>query len=246
MTSLTDRPVHTVPVRPRYLGEPLNSKRARVVMVEDHILLAESLRMAWSTEGFEVFLVSPYGGAQEALLLPRILNANPDIVVLDLNLGSATNGALLVPPLRRAGIQVLVLTGSTDKLRWGAVLAAGASGVVAKAASLEEITGALHRLAAGEPVMSPTLRSQLVRQWYAHNQATARPLVGLDRLSSRERQVLKALASGKRVREIADSFFVSEATVRSHVKSILSKLGVNSQIAAVAVLHQAQRQPAGY
>lgn len=197
--------------------------------------------MAWGAAGFDVVLVPPSNGSSANHVLPVILDLAPDVVVLDLHLGSGVNGAALLPALSGAGHRVMVLTGSHDRLRWGAALAAGATDVVSKSASLSELTESLRRVQSGRPVIPPPLRAELIHQWQAYKESRAATPSALERLSARERQVLTELATGRLVREIAERLFLSEATVRSHVKAILSKLGVRSQIAAVAVLNQAQR-----
>lgn len=243
MTSIIDGPI----IAQRGPADRVTVRRAtpllNIVMVDDHVLLAESLRLAWRTDVLDMSIVPPRGEATDlGRLLAMILEQKPDLVVLDIHLGRNLDGTELIAPLRRAGVKVLVLTSSNDQIRWGRCLVEGAVGVVSKSARLDEITGALHRAAQGLPVNNPAQRAELVHLWYVQSETSRQAPRGLDQLSARERQVLTALAAGRRVREIATEFFVSEATVRSHVKSILSKLGVNSQIAAVAVLHQAQAQ----
>jgi two-component system, NarL family, nitrate/nitrite response regulator NarL len=209
----------------------------RVALVEDHLLLAESLHMALSTAGFETATVpADLTGAQTSGLLERVLEVDPRVVLLDLDLGSAGDAVPLIRPLTGAHADVVVVTGSTDHRRWGECLAHGACAVLPKAAPLETIIDTVHRVVSGSPAMSEAERCRLIHGWYTWRSEDNSLRTRLDRLSPREGQVLATLATGRRVRDIALEAYVSEATVRSQVKSILAKLGVTSQIAAVAIV----------
>jgi two-component system, NarL family, nitrate/nitrite response regulator NarL len=209
----------------------------RVALVEDHLLLAESLHMALSAAGFEVGTV-PAGlpDTTAAGLLECVTRLHPRVVLLDLDLGSAGDGVPLIRPLTGAHMAVAVVTASTDTIRWGQCLAHGARTVLPKAAPLETIVEAVLRIVAGEPAMTAAHRNELIRAWHTWRSEDQSLRSRLDRLTPREGQVLANLATGKRVRDIALEAYVSEATVRSQVKAILAKLGVTSQIAAVAIV----------
>lgn len=212
----------------------------RVVLVEDHRLLAQSMVIALSAGGFDVAAVAPAPPADDQSdLFQRIVASRPDVVLLDLDLGAAGDGAPLIGPLHRAGSAVVVVTAATDLIRWGECLARGARTVLPKSAPLEEITDTIRHISAGRAVISPVRRSELVRRWHQRNSQGQNARDRLSRLTPRERHVLAALVAGKRVREISVESVVSEATVRSQVKSVLAKLRVTSQIAAVATARNA-------
>lgn len=219
---------------------PGTTERTRVALVEDHALLAEALLVSLAPEGFEVSSVriSPRPEEQPNLLR-SILAVEPQVVLLDLDLGAAGDGGALIQPLTRSGCRVVVLTAWPDPARWGACVAAGALTVLNKSTPLHGIVEVIQRVAQGLPVMSRDRRDQLIARWRDARNDDVDRRTRLDRLTPREAHVLGELLHGKRVREVAQEAFVSEATVRTHVKSILAKLGVSSQLAAVALARDA-------
>lgn len=216
------------------------STATRVALVEDHALLAEALLVSLSPEGFEVTSVRipPRPEGSDALL-DSVLALNPQVVLLDLDLGAGGDGGTLIQPLTRAGCRVVVLTAWSEPARWGACVAAGALTVLNKSTPLQVIVEVIQRVAQGLPVMSRDRREQLIAVWREARTDDDDRRSRLDRLTPREAHVLGELLQGKRVREVAQTAFVSEATVRTHVKSILAKLGVSSQLAAVALARDA-------
>lgn len=219
-------------------------QRVKVAVVEDHTLFAESLVLALGLEGYDVRRV-PLGepGRDISTLLPQILRSNPRVVLLDLDLGRHGNGARLVEPLTRSRTAVLVVTANTDRSRWGEVLALGARNVLPKSAPLNDIAANIRKVSQGLPVMDGETRAELIRSWYAEQEAVRDARNKLDLLTRRECQVLGHFMEGRQVREIAHLSVVSEATVRTQVKSILAKLGVSSQIAAVGLARRARWSP---
>lgn len=212
----------------------------RVALVEDHAILAEALLVSLAPEGFEVTSIplSPAADEQRGLLA-AILRTRPEVVLLDLDLGAAGDGGALIGPLTRSGCRVVVLTAWTDPARWGACVAAGAVTVLNKSTPLQVIVEVIERVVQGLPVMSREYRDQLVTLWREARHDDHDRCSRLGRLTPREAHVLRELVQGKRVREVAQDAFVSEATIRTHVKSILAKLGVGSQLAAVALARDA-------
>ena len=208
--------------------------QCEVAIVEDHTLLAESLAMAMRLRAFNVVVIE-IGERGLASIQHDLLAAQPGAVLLDLDLGAGNrDGVTLVEPLTAVGIDVLVLTGSRDPVRFGECLAAGARAVLAKATPLDEIVRALREVTAGREVVEPSARSDLIRCWQAHRQADQQRRERFDRLTQREGEVLLDLVRGLRTSDIAAAAYVSKYTVRTQVKSILSKLEVGSQIEAVA------------
>ena len=171
-------------------------------------------------------------------LFAACLRYGPEVVLLDLDLGPRFEGADLITPLTAAGVSVVVVTGSPDHAEWGDCLHRGAAAVVSKNAPLDEIREVVRLLARGLPGMPPARRQQLLDRWRATADRTDGDAERLGRLTPRERAVLDELADGRRIQEIAVADHVSEATVRTQVKAILTKLEVNSQLAAVSLLHQ--------
>ncbi len=218
--------------------------RTRVTVIEDHLLFAESLVIALELEGYDVRLM-PLGepGRSVGTLLPAILRSNPRIVLLDLDLGLHGNGVRLVEPLTRAGAAVIVVTGSVERSRWGEAMAHGARRVMPKSSPLNEIAATIRRVSQGLPVTSLEERTELMRVWHAEQASVRDARARLERLTRRESEVLAHFLEGRQVREIAALSVVSEATVRTQAKAILSKLGVSSQLAAVGMARQAGWAP---
>ena len=213
---------------------------ASVAIVEDHALLAESLLLALSLEGFNVTVVPLSQSTTSATdLLHSILTLRPRVVLLDLDLAATGDGAPLIEPLTRAGCSVVVVTASGDLARWGECLSRGARTVLAKSTPLREITDTIRRVTEGLPVLSDTRRAELVQDWQRRRAEVSTRRARLARLTPREEEVLLGLMRGKRVHDIAEEGHVSEGTVRTQVKAVLAKLGVTSQIAAVAVTRDA-------
>lgn len=216
----------------------------RVALVEDHALFAESLDVALTLEGYDVHRipVSPSIGSA-SLLLPTILRAHPHIVLLDLDLGSAGNGARLIEPLTRSGVFVAVVTASAEAARWGECLRYGARTVLCKTSPLNSILSTVRRLNEGLPVMSREERESLLRSYQQEKNEMQLVRLRLEELTPRERDILGHLMEGHAVRDIARMGVVSEATVRTQVKSILAKLNVSSQLAAVGAAHHVNWHP---
>lgn len=211
----------------------------RVLIIEDHVLFGESLELALSLEGYDVRrLPLPEEGGSMATLRSAALRANARIVLLDLDLGRFGDGTSLIGPLSRAGANVVVVTASGDQARWGGCVRIGARKVISKTRPLQEALTTVRRLHQGLPVMSPEELEALLHAWHLRRKETEEKRHRLERLTPREKQVLSALLQGLSVREIATRGYVSEATVRTQVKSILAKLEVSSQLAAVGLANQ--------
>ena len=211
----------------------------RVLIVDDHVLFAESLELALSLEGYDVRrLELPEEGGSMATLRSLALRANPRTVILDLDLGRFGDGANLIPSLAHAHINVVVVTASQELGRWGQCMRLGARKVLTKSGALQQALSTVRRLHQGLPVTTREELESLLDAWSHQSQVDDDIRRRLDRLTPRERQVLEALMEGRTVRTISQDSVVSEATVRTQVKSILNKLEVSSQLAAVGMANQ--------
>jgi two-component system, NarL family, nitrate/nitrite response regulator NarL len=216
----------------------------RVLIVEDHVLFAESLELVLSVEGYDVRRVPvPTDARAPSAVAAGVIRLRPRIVLLDLDLGGFGDGIRLISPLARAGANVVVVTASTDKARWGEAVRCGARKVLPKSGPLNDIRATVRRISQGLPVMDREEREELLAVWHEQRADNQEMQTRIEQLTARERQVLGHLVHGRTVREIANVGVVSEATVRTQVKSILSKLEVSSQIAAVGVAHQLGWRP---
>jgi two-component system, NarL family, nitrate/nitrite response regulator NarL len=216
----------------------------RIVVVDDHALFRESLELTLTIEGYDVRTVLvPEDDRDDGSLLARVLRQRPRLVLLDLDLGPWGDGVALVEPLARSGVDVVVLTAVADRSRWGEAARCGARKVLSKAAPLRDCLAVVRRLQQGMAVTTVEERENLIRHFMderAHAHELRRRISGL---TAREAQVLGQLMLGRTVREIAAGWRVSEATVRTQVKSILAKLGVTSQLAAVGLAHKVGWRP---
>lgn len=229
------------------MTEPRGSRRDfRVAIVEDHSLFAEALEIAVELEGYDVRRIPLLPGVHSPTsMIAPVLRTRPRVALLDLDLGDYGNGIRLIAPLSREGVAVVVVTASTDMPRWGEALWNGARVVLSKSAGLNEVLSTLRRLHGGLSVLAVEDRERLLEAWHGQSKAIQGLRAQLDRLTRREAEVLGSLMAGKQVRDIAEASVVSEATVRSQVKTILAKLGVSSQLAAVGVAHKADWRPPG-
>lgn len=195
--------------------------------------MVEALEACLEAEGYEV-MAAPLENHESVLGVAA--RSKPDVVLLDIDLGSTIGDcAVLVQPLVRLGSTVVVVSAITEEARIGALMEKGAAGFVPKTRSFEAVSAAVAAAVAHRPVMG----EQELRHVRTELEAARRRNGALERLSPRETEILTDLASGKTACEVAEGAYVSEYTVRAQIRSILTKLDVNSQLAAVAVAHRA-------
>lgn len=195
----------------------------RVVVVEDHPVTRMGV-VALLGQDERIEVVGEAGAGEDALEV--VAREHPDVVVTDLRLGDGLDGVGVTSAVRgtRPAPAVLVLTTyDTDRDIVRAV-EAGAAGYLLKDADPARITDAVIRAAAGGTVLSPDLAQRVVAR-------ISRPQADL---SAREVEILAAVARGLSNREIARSLVISEATVKTHLVHVFTKLDVDSRTAAVA------------
>jgi DNA-binding NarL/FixJ family response regulator len=207
----------------------------RLLLVDDHRLLVETLQVSLLQAGFAVS-VSPCGSFDE--VLAEATAVRPTLVVLDLDLQGAGYGYDLIAPLRGLGAEVLVLTGTVDRIELARCLEAGALGIASKANGFGSVLDQIRRAADGESVTPITEKTQLLADLSAHRRAEDKRKAPFEALSARERDVLRQIVEGQQAAAIAKTSYVSLATVRTQIRSILMKLDVTSQVAAVALARQ--------
>jgi DNA-binding NarL/FixJ family response regulator len=208
----------------------------RVLVVEDHPLVATGLELALRARGWMVHTVD---GPDEATVLAVAGRLQPDCVLLDLHLGDDLGSGLdLVAPLQATGAPVVMLTAETDVYLLASCVEAGAEGWIGKDAFVDRIVTSVEDVLAGRPLLGAAAREALLDDLRVRRESLTRALTPFERLTPRERRVLGGLAEGLSADEIATSHYVSLTTVRSQVKAILQKLGVRSQLAAVAMVNR--------
>jgi DNA-binding NarL/FixJ family response regulator len=198
----------------------------RVLIVDDHPVVRQGLRALLSVQdGFCVVGDADDGPA--ALSLAASLR--PDIVLLDLKL-PGLDGIKVLESLRSSDARVLVLTSATEPERARKAVRAGAAGVLYKDIDPDALVRAIRSVHDGNLLLAAEAAGSVL-QGGAGNRS--------DALTSREQEVLAAIAEGRSNREIARLLQVSEKTVKAHVSSVLAKLGVQdrTQAAVYAVRH---------
>lgn len=214
------------PERGDHLGNILD-----VCVIDDHALLAESVVMALRSAD-----IAAYSLAFDTPKLSEVIIArDPSLVLLDLFLGSESVPSLdTLVALKKAGLQVLIVTATFDRLLHARCLELGAIGIVVKSEPIDALIQAVEHGLRNETVMSKSKSSALLAELVTSRQrSTERSL--FDSLTGREREVLFGLTNGHPAGWIARQHGTSLVTVRTHVRSILHKLGVHSQLEAVSM-----------
>ena len=176
-------------------------------------------------------------------ILALVQEQQLNVILLDLDLGAFGTSIRLISPLCELGCQVIMLTGSTERPIWGACIEAGAVSVVTKDISCDELVSRVTELLDDVAERRQTERFELLEVLRSHRAEERERLAPFAQLTVREHQVLVALMEGMSADEIAAATYVSLATVRTHIRSILQKLGVNSQLGAVALALRAGWAP---
>jgi two-component system, NarL family, nitrate/nitrite response regulator NarL len=200
---------------------------ARVLIVDDHPLTRGALASLLASNDFDV-VGQAAGGAEAIGLAGELL---PDLIVLDLTMPDM-DGLEALPRLREAApaAEVVVLTASEDDGNLLAAIRGGAAGYLLKSEPPERIVGFLRGVSQGDVALSGHIARRLFEQVRGGGrQGDAVPESIAGALSARELEVLLLLDQHLGTDEIAQRLIISEHTVRSHVKSLLSKLGVSSR-----------------
>jgi DNA-binding NarL/FixJ family response regulator len=221
----------------RSLHADKGSVATRILIVDDHPLTREALAALCSQNGFEV--VGHAADGDEAIESARELQ--PDIVLLDLSM-PGLDGLAALPQLRAAAAdcEVVVLTASGTEEDLLSAIRAGAAGYLLKTEPPERIVEFLNGVAKGEAALSGAIARRLLEQIREGRLDQGVPDSVAETLSAREVEVLLLLDEHLGTDEVAKRLFISEHTVRSHVKSLLRKLEVSSRREALERLAQAR------
>jgi DNA-binding NarL/FixJ family response regulator len=200
--------------------------RIRVSVVDDHIRLVESLRLAWG-RGSRLRVLGPFVPGVAAL------RAAPDVIVVDLERDDGHGlGALVEVCDAVHDVRVIAATTERDPELGSAIVTAGASGLLPSWGDPAEMEDAIRRAVAGELVLPDDHLSSLVDRLRAVRTHVTEA-ANLDSLTARELEVLRLLSDGRSTVEIAALLGISPMTVQSHVKNVLAKLGVHLKVEAV-------------
>jgi DNA-binding NarL/FixJ family response regulator len=210
---------------------------SRVLVVDDHPVTRDALAALLSSHGFEIAGVAADG--EEAIAAAGA--TQPDLVLLDLSM-PGLDGLSALPLLRGAApnCEIVVLTASGTEENLLAAIRGGAAGYLLKSESPERIAGFLEGVSQGEAALSGPVARRLLEQVRSGRRGSGVPDRIASLLSAREVEVLLLLDEHHSTDEIAHRLFISEHTVRSHVKSLLRKLGVSSRREALEQLANAR------
>ncbi|HYU57114.1 MAG TPA: response regulator transcription factor [Actinomycetota bacterium] len=213
------------PVRPE--GE-----RLKVLIVDDHALFRRGLLMTLEAEE-DIEVVGEAADGNEAV--DKSVELMPDVVLMDVRMPKHS-GIEATEQIRDLvpSAKILVLTNSEEEADLYDAIKAGASGYLLKEISIEEVAEAIRSVQAGQSRISPAMASKLLNEFAAMSKRPPeQPQLPAPRLTDREMEVLTLVAKGMNNREIAGQLFISENTVKNHIRNILEKLHLHSRMEAV-------------
>ena len=204
--------------------------KIRVLIAEDERLTRDALARLLALED-DIEIVGQVGDGEQAL---RLLKERlPDVLLTDINMPKM-NGIELTQHVKQEAphIHVCILTIYHDDANVFQAIKAGATGYVLKDSPLEETVATIRTLAEGGSRLHPSIAARVLTEFNRISTQRTADLKLFAELTDREIEVLKEVATGKRNREIADTLFISEKTVKNHLSNILSKLQVNDRTEA--------------
>jgi two-component system NarL family response regulator len=208
-------------------GDPI-----RVLIVDDHALFRRGLQMVLQQET-DIEVVGEAGDGAEAAT--RAAETTPDIVLMDVRMprrgGIEATGAIkdVVPSAK-----IIMLTISDEEGDLYDAIKAGAMGYLLKEIPVEEVASAIRAVHGGQSLISPSMASKLITEFATMRRGDDPRQLPAPRLTERELEVLKLVAKGLANRDIAKQLYISENTVKNHIRNILEKLQLHSRIQAVA------------
>ena len=209
-------------------GEPI-----RVLIVDDHALIRRSLELALTAEADIEVVGEASDGEEAAELAGRLL---PDVVLMDVRMPrrsgiEATRNIKESVPSTR----IIMLTVSDEEEDLFEAIKAGATGYLLKDVQIDEVPDAVRGVHEGQSLINPAMAAKLISEFasMSRKEAERPPQLPVPRLTDREMEVLRLVAKGMNNREIAKQLFISENTVKNHVRNILEKLQLHSRMEAV-------------
>jgi DNA-binding NarL/FixJ family response regulator len=211
---------------------PAGDEPIKVLIVDDHALFRRGIAMVLEQEK-DIELVGEAGDGAEAVAI--VTTTLPDVVIMDVGMPrrggiEATQQIKDISPHTK----VVMLTAHDEEADLYDSIKAGASGYLLKDLPMEEIAAAIRSVQAGQSMISPSMASKLLTEFATMVKKTdEKPVAAQPRLTEREMEVLRLVAKGRNNRDIAKELFISENTVKNHIRNILEKLQLHSRMQAV-------------
>ena len=208
------------------------SEPIRVLVVDDHALFRRGLEMVLAQEP-DIEVVGEAGDGAEAV--ERAEELLPDVVLMDIRM-PRRSGIEACTAIKGAvpSAQIIMLTISDEEADLYEAIKAGATGYLLKEISIDEVATAIRAVAGGQSLISPSMASKLISEFaQLVKRDDDRQQVPAPRLTERELEVLRLVARGMNNRDIARQLFISENTVKNHIRNILEKLQLHSRMEAV-------------
>ncbi|MFZ7260716.1 response regulator [Avibacterium avium] len=202
--------------------------KMKILLIDDHPLMRRGIKQLLELdETFEVF--GDAGSGAEGINLA--LQTSPDLIILDLNM-KGLSGIDTLKALREENIdaRIIILTVSDAKNDVFALVDAGADGYLLKDTEPDLLLRQIKRIAQGEVILSDSIKDLLLEQRPEQDP--------IDALTDRELEVLRLIATGLSNKQIAAQLFISEETVKVHIRNLLRKLNVHSRVAATVLYFQ--------
>lgn len=216
----------------------------RVLVVDDQALVRRGFAMVLAHAG-DIEVVAEAGNGLEAIKAAR--RHRPDVILMDIRMPELDGLEATARILAESGddTRVIILTTFDPDEYVYRALRAGASGFVLKDIPPEELVAAVRTVAEGGALLAPAITRRLIGRFAGQLGARHDLEDRLGRLTGREREVLKALAGGLNNQEISEALFIGPATVKSHISSLLSKLGLRDRAQAVVFAYESGLAKAG-
>jgi two-component system NarL family response regulator len=211
---------------------PSGSEPIRVLVVDDHAVFRRGLQMVLEQEP-DIEVVGEAGDGSEAVTMAA--NTAPDIVLLDVRMPKR-GGIDACTAIKDAvpSVAIIMLTISDEEADLYDAIKAGAVGYLLKDIPIDEIATAVRAVRGGQSYISPSMASKLLTEFATMvRRSDERQQLPAPKLTDREMEVLKLVAKGLNNRDIAKQLFISENTVKNHIRNILEKLQLHSRMEAV-------------
>ena len=208
------------------------TEKLRVLVCDDHALFRRGLQMVLDQEA-DLELVGEASDGVE--VVEKAQELMPDVILMDVRMPKRS-GIEAATEIKDAlpHVKILMLTISDEEGDLYEAIKAGASGYLLKEIPIEEVADAIRSVWAGQSRISPSMASKLLTEFAAISKASQeKPQMPAPRLTDREMEVLRLVAQGMNNRDIAKELYISENTVKNHIRNILEKLHLHSRMEAV-------------